>query len=406
MSEIDNKELNIVESRQKIFLYVLVFALSGLLPALFSFLYQKETDEILRNTITGFIGGGAIVFLYRDAVISGTLQYDNRMHGRRFFMFYLICLVAAVAFPLISFAIWPYVVIFVILGLYSNFQTGLFSGTFLVCLSVLLEQKGEYGEVLLYVMAGAIALSLLQNLTEDMQIGLPLFVIEAVLFLLLLTYFVLFLNASLSFSMFVLPLLNLLFTGVLLALFIQMFSVGVIRKSKDRYMEINDTEFPLMSMLKEKNKNEFFRGVHTAFFAERAASELHLDPRPVKTCAYYARIGIMDGAVTEENTMKYCREFDFPEDALGLIHEYYHQNGTSVSKELSILLICETVVSSTLFLFQKDKEAKLNIDSLVDKVIEKKLDNGQLEKSELTFRELQQIKDLLKRERLYYDFLR
>ena len=48
----------------------------------------------------------------------------------------------------------------------------------------------------------------------------------------------------------------------------------------------------------------------------------------------------------------------------------------------------------------------IDYDHLIDGIIDKKIENGELNAYNVTFRELNEMRKILKKEKLYYGFLR
>ena len=69
-------------------------------------------------------------------------------------------------------------------------------------------------------------------------------------------------------------------------------------------------------------------------------------------------------------------------------------------------MFCDLLVSSLMQTFAQDQERQVEIDSFVEELVNDKLYRGVLNQSELSIRELNEMKKLFKREKLYYDFLR
>lgn len=393
------------QNRKNILLMVLMFIITGIVVTAFSFLYEKNTEEIERNTIVALMGMGAVIYLIQDGIRNQDFCYDNGKHISRYVLVCMICLAVAAVLPLVSYAAWPYLVIFVILGLFSDFQIGLVTGSVLLMISVMLEKNGEYGEFFMYFMAGTIALILFRKLDEDMKVGFPVLISLLMQGVLLMAYYVLFQNVAFSAVMFAVPALNMLITMILLLILINVFSRSVIRQGTDMYMEVNDPEFVLLVQLKEKNKDEYYRAIHTAYLAEHVAVALGVDPRAVKTCAYYHRIGFITGDHSWGVVEKCSREYHFPEAAQELLYEYFNHESGTVSVQAATVMICETVVASIMYIFQKEPDTKLDYDELIDKIFQRKTDAGEFRNSTMTIAQLGQIRQLLKKEKLYYDFL-
>ena len=390
-------------------LYAIMFFSTGIMVFAFSFLQGRNYETILRNTIVSLIMSGAVIFMLLDAIQRGKegLFYDNFYRKNRFFLAYMITLVLGCFFSLVPNAFWPYMALFVVLGLYSNTEIGLISGMEFVMISVMLEENGHYGEVFMYMIAGAVALAVFRDLKENSSIGLPVFISLLMQAVTLVAFNVLFQNRTFSANLLVLPVLNLMLNLIILLIFLNMFGVYVIRKSNDVYMDINDAEYPLLVALKEKDRDEYFRAIHTAYLAERIAMGLGFNARAIKTCSYYHRIGILDGSLKWSDMEHYYIENNFPEEAVEFLHEYLEpQKGKAKSREALAVQLSETVIASIMYLLKQNKDVKIDYDKLIDDLFDKKEKEGDLKNYAITFYEYDQMRKILKKEKLYYDFLR
>ena len=393
-------------SRVKL-LYAAIFILTGDVVAVATWLYLGTREELLRNTIVALVCAGVIIFLLADARERGGFSYDNGRRPLRFFCGYVVALILCVCLPLISPEAWPYLPVYVALGLFSNERIGLFSGAMLTGISVLLEEQGSVSELLLYIILGAVALTLLSELTETTHIGPAVFICASLMSVLLVAFDILFRNRTLSLTLFVIPAVNVVVSLILLLILLNMFGVYVIRGSNDRYMDINDTEYPLLARLKTGNKEEFYRAIHTAYLAERIALDLGLNDRAVKTMAYYHRIGVLDNKKTWEEVEPYFVDHRFPEEAIAYLKEYIEARpGERRSKEFTIIYLCETLIASIMYLFKSDRDKKLNVEELIDKIFANKLKDPEFHNNDISLYELDRMKELMKKEKLYYDFLR
>ena len=70
------------------------------------------------------------------------------------------------------------------------------------------------------------------------------------------------------------------------------------------------------------------------------------------------------------------------------------------------MTLSDQVVTSILYLFTKDKDSQVDYHQLVEVLFKKKIENGFFLESDLTIKELYQMKKMLIEEKLYYDFLR
>ena len=387
--------------------YAGLFFVTGIVVAVASLLYGFRGDVLIRNVVTAFICAGVVIFLTAEAVQGKTLLYDNREHPFRFALVYLAGLLMSVSFPAISSEAWPYIFVFVALALFSNGRIGLITGTEFLALSVLLSSDANTNIFLMYLFTGVVGITLLNGLTEQTNIGPSVFIIISLQAVLMMAFDILQKNRSLSVVMFVVPGVNIVLSLILLLLFLNLFGVYVIRGSNDRYMDVNDTQFPLLVQMKDKNKDEYYRSIHTAYLAERIALDLGLNARAVKTMAYYHRIGVVNGAETWEEIQALLEKHDFPEEAIGYLKEYIEsRKGERRTKEYTVINMSETLIASIMYLFAKDNKAQINVDALIDRIFANKMEERAFHNSDISLYEIDRMKAIMKKERLYYDFLR
>jgi len=386
-----------------------MFALTGAFVFGMSFVMGKSYEAILRNTVVSLIIAGTVVFMLLDAISRGkeAMSYDNSYRKNRFVVVYIAMIILSCLLSLVPSAFWPYMSLFVILALFSNTEIGLVSGIGFVIITVMLEENGDVGELFMYVIAGVVAIALFRDLKENTSIGFPVFISLLMQAVLLMAFNVMFQNRTFSVNILILPILNLMLNLIILLVFLNMFGVYVIRKSNDVYMDINDAEYPLLVSLKEKDKDEYFRAIHTAYLAERIAMGLGYNARAIKTCSYYHRIGILDGSLKWSDMEHYYLENNFPEEAVEFLHEYLEPaKGKAKSKEALAVQLSETVIASIMYLVRRNKEVKIDYDKLIDDLFDKKEKDGELKNFDITFYEYDQMRKILKKEKLYYDFLR
>jgi membrane-associated HD superfamily phosphohydrolase len=90
-----------------------------------------------------------------------------------------------------------------------------------------------------------------------------------------------------------------------------------------------------------------------------------------------------------------------------LLEEYIKSGKKApVSKEATIINLCEDLVNKLMAIFEKDKTAKIDSDRMIEEMIERRHISGSFNHSNLSIAELNRVSKLLKKEKLYYDFLR
>lgn len=390
---------------KKAFGFIASFLLSGVIAGIGSFVYDYEITEIICNVIMIMLGTGCVLFALSSSEVYGLYFYKYQESYGKFLLCYLLSLTAGIFYPLLPVAGWPFLVVFVSLGLFSNSISGLAAGSVCLMMSVILE-NGGYHEFMLYFFSGLIGILVFSRLDESFKIGLPTFISLLGLFLCLVTNVVLFEEERLSLSQFTTVLINLMVTFILLFIILKYFSFSVVHKYRERYMELNDPECQLLVELKEKDKQEYYRAIHTAYLGEKIAKRLKLPNASVKACGYYHRIGILRGENTWENVSEICNEYRFPPEVQKLLREYLDMTEDIRSAETCVILFADYIVYSILYLFAKDPKAELDYDQIIDTIFRTRLEDGELHKNVISYAQLQEMIKIFKEEKLYYDFLR
>lgn len=383
----------------------MMFLLSGLIACAGSLLYQPETEMLIRNVVMALAGTGIVIYAYLFSETAGLFIYRNEGKYDKFAVVYLGSLIAAVFFPWLPVTGWPFLVIFVLLGVFSNGITGMMAGS--VCLLLAVNfAGGDLSVFWLYFISGLAGILMFSNLNDDFLVGLPVIVSLLVLILCLTANVVLFSREQLAVEQFTIPAMNMMICCILLLVILKAFSSSVIHKDQEKYMEINDPECPLLVQLKNMSKEEYYHAIHTAYLGDRIAKRLQLDDAAVKACGYYHRIGRLKGENTWENVSKICDEFHFPAYTRKILKEYVDGKEKVVSKETIVVLFADCIVSSILYLFDKDPMAQLDYKQLIDTVFNKKLETDELWGNEISLAQLHEMKKIFIEEKLYYDFLR
>ncbi len=382
-----------------------IFLLTLICVIFFSIIKGNDDIVVIRNTVMCGMEALGIFYLMQLMYDTNSYDFDNAAHIFRFTILYLICLLLATAFSFLPSAGWPFLVVFVLLSLFSNTLIGICCGTLLLTVTVFISGAGI--EIfLLYFVCGIVAANLFRGLDDTYKIGVP--VILSVLFLLTAetANVVLFANETLNFNLFLIPLLNVVISIVLLLICLKVFSSVVIFRNRDKYMEINDPECTLLVQLKEKSKDEYYHAVHTAYFCDRIARKLYLDADALKAGGYYHRIGVLSGVNTWEQVKNITIDYAFPSKVNEILIEYLNKNTPVKKKETAVLIMSDAIVSSMSFLFHKNKNEVLDYDQIIDTVFRKKLENAMFTECEIRLDEITKMKRIFKEEKLYYDFLR
>lgn len=385
----------------------IIFLLTGAGTGLASWLYHSsviETSGIVILVLPGICG---VIFSMEQSVENDAFLFDNRYHMWRFTALYLISLAGSLVFPMLPEGGWPFLAVFIGLMLFSNQTIGIFAGTVLLMISGMLHGGTDCNiSFFVYFVGGLVGITLFSYVNTSFKIGFPLMVSLMVQMVCLCVQEVLYVNEQLNFQMFLIPAVNLLVCLILLLVILKYFSFSIVYKNQDLYMDINDPECPLLVELKSASKEEYYHAVHTAYMCDRIAKRLNLDDAVVKACGYYHRIGILKGENTWENLQLIMEENHFPQRVREILKEYVDSTEPMISKETIVLLFSDTIISSISYLFSKDPQIQLDYPKVIGGIFKRRVESGVIDRSDLTFGELQEMKEILVEEKLYYDFLR
>ncbi len=370
-----------------------------------SYLRGFDITTIISNTVMVGIGIGIVLFLMAFSNANHLYDYDNRENYGRFFLVYLITMGLSVACAYLPIAGWPFLVIFITLSLFSNTIIGITAGALMLLITIMIS--GVAGiSFILYFFSGVAGACLFKKLDGSFKVGIPVFVSVLLLMVSETACVVLYANEKLSVELFLIPFMNIIVSTILLVAILKIFSSAIIYKYRDKYMEINDPEYPLLVELKQYSKEEYYKVVHTSYFCDRIAKKLDCNFEATKAAGYYHRIGIMRGDISWEMIENICIEYDFPPASRQIMQEFVDEKTVVTQRETAILLFSDAVVSSILFLFSKQSDAALDYNQIIETIFKKKMESGILNNCQISLKEIIAIKDIFKEEKLYYDFLR
>lgn len=383
-----------------------MFIVSGVIAGLGTLLYKREIDELICSIVMVMLGTGIVIFALLSSEIYDMFFYEHQGKYKKFIFFYLLGLVLSVLFPLLPVSGWPFLVVFVVLSLFSNQISGLAAGSVCLMLAITLENTGTCRDFVLYFFSGLVGIMVFSRLGETFKVGLPIFISLLCMAVCLFTNIILFENVRFSLSQYMYVAINLMMNFILLLIVLKIFNNSVIHKDMDKYTDLNDPECPLLVQLKELNKDEYYHAVHTAYLGDRIARRLGLNDAVVKACGYYHRIGILKGENTWENVAAICKEYHIPEDTVNVLREYIDPSQQMEAKETAVLLFTDCIVTSIIKLFAKDPKAELDYDRIINAIFDAKLKSGELWNSAISIAEIRKMKKIFSEEKLYYDFLR
>lgn len=364
---------------------------------MFGRIRQQPEDRLLANCVMMLLVLAVICFHLRREYVHDGLDYDNGEHVFRFFLCLGIGLGVAFACGFLPVGGWPFLVVFIMLFLFSNMSVGILSATSLLLISVLLSNS-DAGGFALYFISGVFAVTLFRQLGDDFKIGIPVFLSILCLLVCETANVVLVANARPDFEIFVIPMVNMIISSILLLGCLKVFSSIVVYKHREKYLDIIDSENPVIARMRERDRNEYMHCVHTTYFCERIGKRLGLDEEALKSVGYYYRLG---GELTQM-----LEDEQFPPNAREILLDYRNRQSGMKKKETAVLYCSDIVVSSVKKAIENGKQGQVDFDKLIDDIFGKLFRDKIFDKCDISVGELRTMQQIFKEEKLYYDFLR
>ena len=211
-------------------------------------------------------------------------------------------------------------------------------------------------------------------------------------------------------------------------------------------LELSDTNSPLLKDLSNKAPGTFHHSMNVANLAESSANEIGANSMLARVGALYHDIGKMDNPsyftenqVTGKNphdslsskesvsiilnhvskgveiakknnlpnrivdfikthhgtsTLHYFYDKDLKLNRNPKINEYKYNGPKPFSKETALVMMCDSVEAATKSLDNPDTE---KINSFVENIIDKQIENNQFENCDITFKDIKTIKSVIKK---------
>lgn len=387
---------------------ILVSAAAAVMPVVVYFIYcfmaNCLNDEFVANAMKLILFGVVLMFVLILAFIQKGFFYNNERHPGRFIVVYTAGLLLVLLNNFIPDKLWLFLPLAVMLMLTSGLQTGVCSYMLILYLQMMITGS-EPSVFFAYACVGMIGITLFSHLDIEFLFGVPLFSGLVLVFAVLLTME--FVSCGyLHFDAFLYAAINVFVSFLILTFALKYISYHILHKNRDKYQEINDPEYALLTELKKTSQRSYYHAVHTAYFSEKIARMIGADEMLAKAGGYYHKIGKMRGSNNLKNALEIANEYRFPPELIQLLKEYGGKNTRLRSKEAAIVILADAMVSSVMFLFEKDKNATLDYEQIVSVVFKKQMDSGILDYCDLTMEQMKRIQKMFAEETLYYDFLR
>lgn len=379
------------------FLFTLIAAAGIVIVCYFK---QTPFEHTLKVVVMAVLGIAVTGFRVRREYFRGDIPYVNKLHIDRFWLGMLCALLFAFACVFLPKAGWPFPAVFVMLSLYSTPAIGIMASATALMIPVMLG--GASADIFfMYLVSSIFAVSLFCPLEEDSRFTMPLALSMMCLLLCETADIILVANARPKLEMFVVPAVNIILSAVLLAGILKLFAQHALYWFRDKYLELNDTENPLLVELRENDRARYMKAIHITYFTERLANRFSIDVDAVKCASYYHVFG--------EEILDIMEERDFPPRAREILVEYFTHRSDSkkniIRHKETIVIFCSNAVIE-LVMPLAAKGGNPDYDTLIDEMFQELMDRGFFDDCDITLRELWVLQNIYKEEKLYYDFLR
>ncbi len=396
-----NKEYN----KTQIVTALTLFFTTTVLPMCLGLLKKMSVGEIIRiGVISGLFAIFAVFTVLYEYNIDA-FDNDNKEHLYRFLCVYLIALLLSVLFCFMDRAGWPFVAVCVSLALFSNKLLGMFLSTGLMMITCMLSSSKDVMTLVVYTLASLTGIMIIRIVDEDYNVSVAIFITVLSQFILETAGFIFLENTELSLEQFILPFVNVAITTMLLFGVLKYYKENIANRYRNKYLELNDQEYSQLIRLKDKSRDEYFRSIHTAYLTERIAKACDCNVNLAKNLAYYHRIKKVFG-YSQNDIKRFVVDNGFPPEAARLVVEFSDKNAPLIKKESSIVYLSDKLISSLMAIFKKDKKSEVDYNELIDTILDKQYVKDALEDSDLSRRDYKAIREIMKKETLYYDFLR
>lgn len=401
-----------------VFAYTLLVSLALLMLLLFIRKYRKDVYK--NNTKVTFIFFNVFVMVLLTTLI---VNYNSEY----------VYLVPITILPLVLKAFFD-----ARLGLFTHVITVLLLGSIV---------PNSYEYMFLQIIAGIVTILTVSELYKRANLFISVGQITLVYIIAYFAFFVIH-EASVdnlkweTFGLFILCGLATLFVQPIIYVYEKLF--GLI--SDVSLLELSDTNSKLLKELSNKAPGTFHHSLNVANLAEASANEIEANAMLVRVGALYHDIGKMKSPIyfTENqssginrhdeltpresakiiinhvlNGIEIAKKYNLPDRVIDFIRTHHgtsqvyyfymkeKANNENVdvndftypgpkpfSKETAILMMCDSVEAASKSL--KDPTSS-KIDNFVENIINKQKDSGQFLNADITFKEIESIKKVLKR---------
>lgn len=372
---------------------------------LVSFLCKASAGEILRNGITALMYSMGLGYYFGYCYFAHKFDYDNFEHPYRFLSAYLFAFALCLLFTIVDAGGWIFLSLGITVALFSNSLLGLYVTSGFIMFSCMLHGEADIITFFVYFITVFLGIILFQDVDQEFD-GIHAILISVVIaFVAEFTGFVLLKNEKLSAEQFIIPIVNCVINFIVIFWVLKYFNDQIANKYRNKYLELNDQEYKALVEFKKEAPKDYWCSIHTAYLVDRISYSIGCNVNMSKSLSYYHRFKkalSFTGSASE----KFITDNGFPPETADALLSYWSKRNLYKTREECIVFISDNMISTLQSIFAKDKNAKVDYDDLYENLMAKDFMKKALSDSDLSIKDLKIIKEIILKEKLYYDFLR
>lgn len=374
---------------------VAMFFLTPIFIGFASYLQKRTGSETMRNIVMGIGGVGILLNVMEYERKRNAYLFENKRRYVWLGFFYVIGLILVCFFPYVPLYFHPYMALGVFFILFSNFKIGIL-GTYLFLMNGIFLCDYSVHFVIFFTLMIFIG-GILFYMSGFLPKAWLAYGGAAAIYVTLFVALDLLFAREIGMETFKNPLIGLILNLVFLFCGLQLLERQVKFPYRKQYEVLNNPKGELLSQIKEMDGKVYDKAMHTGYLSKRVAHLIGLDEQLAQAGGYYHSIG-------KKESLMIRKEHKFPPPLIELLASYSESNTPPHSKIGVILILAEAIVSSVLFLLEKEQEQNVNYKKVVRTVFRKMMDHHMFDEAEITTKELHNMQELFLKEAAAYDF--
>lgn len=394
-----------IENTQKNKIYILVYILIVLAQYGATLYYNLGTLPTYRSLALLILMLFLCFFVNNLDEKASSNKNKNDYVGRnnRFYVSFFAIFALSILFPLFVSEGWPFLVIALVLLMFSTPLRGLLASTTILANACLLSQV-DFGTFMFHFVCIIAVTAMFSTLNDYFKIQIPLLLSLLCYILSAFANVIIVQNANLSIALLMVPLIGLFINTVLMLIFLWYYYSAFVSKKRDQYIIINDPEYELMTKLKQKDEGIYKEAIHTAYLCNKISTRLGLNADVVRAAGFYLHAGRLIDNDDVQSTKSVLEEYHFPQDVTDAICEAKNEKYV-LHKECCVAAMSDLVLRAIISLKAKNAEAKINYELIITQLFELKTKSHYFDKCNISFSELNAMKNIMIKEDLYYELI-